>query len=430
MNTPDDRHRHDVALFRYGLIAEVMKLAPGAEQAAAIRARSERRHAIPGSTRTRIAVGTLRGWIRRYRRDGFDGLMPKARSDRARPRRMSPDVIETLLSIKRDEPGLSVREVIRRARGSGEVPDDTPLPPSTIHRLFAREGLMVQQSQSPQTDMRRFAYRFAGELWQADAMHGPRVADGSGRRRKTHLLAIIDDATRVIPHACFGFGDTTANFLLVLREAITRRGLPARLYVDNGSNFRSRQLAVICARLGIALIHARPYHAAGKGKIERFFRTCRGQCLAPLEAQGIPDLETLNRHFRGWVESEYHLSGHRGLDGEMPLDRWARTAERIRHPDPGLDLEQLFMFEVTRKVSKARTVSLNSHLYEVDPVLQGQTVTLRHDPAAPPSRPLLVFHDGRPAGTATPLDLHANTGVRRGAPALRFGPLDDDPEAG
>ena len=267
MNTPEDRHRHDVALFRYGLIAEVMKLAPGAEQAAAVRARAERHHAIPGSTRTRVAAGTLREWIRRYRRDGFDGLMPKARCDRARPRRMPPDVIETLLSIKRDEPGLSVREVIRRARSSGEVPDGTPLPPSTIHRLFAREGLMVRQSQAPLGDMRRFAFRFAGELWQADAMHGPRVADGTGRRRRTHLLAILDDATRVIPHACFTFGDTTPNFLMVLREAIARRGLPARLYADNGSNFRSRQLAVICARLGIALIHARPYHAAGKGYV-------------------------------------------------------------------------------------------------------------------------------------------------------------------
>ena len=122
------------------------------------------------------------------------------------------------------------------------------------------------------------------------------------------------------------------------------------------------------------------------------------------------------------------MSPHRGLDGEIPLDRWARTAGRIRYPDPGIDLEQMFLFEVSRKVTKARTVSLHNRIYEVDPVLQGQTVTLRYDPAAPPSRPLLVFHDGKPAGTATLLDLYANTRVRRGPPGLRFGPLDDDPE--
>jgi transposase InsO family protein len=32
-------------------------------------------------------------------------------------------------------------------------------------------------------------------------------------------------------------------------------------------------LALVCAKLGIALIHARPYRPQGKGKIERFFRT-------------------------------------------------------------------------------------------------------------------------------------------------------------
>ena len=129
---------------------------------------------------------------------------------------------------------------------------------------------MVRQSRSVRKDMRRFAFRFAGELWQADAMHGPRVADDRGRKRKTCLLAILDDATRVIPYARFSFADNTPAFLLVLRGAITRRGLAARLYVDNGSNFRSRQLAMICARLGIALLHARPYHDAGRERSTGF----------------------------------------------------------------------------------------------------------------------------------------------------------------
>lgn len=422
MNTAKNRHRQDVALFRYGLIAELVKLPPGSEQADAIRALAGCIHAIPGSMRTRIAPGTLRDWIRRYRQSGFDGLMPKTRCDRARPRRMAPEVIETLLAIKSGNPRLSVREVINQAREGGEIPAETPLPPSTVHRLFAREGLMVRHPQAPLKDMRRFAFRYAGELWQADTMHGPRVADGNGRRRKTHLLAILDDATRVIPYARFGFGDTIANFLSVLREAVTRRGLPFKLYVDNGSNFRSKDLAIICARLDIALVHAKPYHAAGKGKIERFFRTCRQQCLAPLEAQGIPDLETLNRHVRSWVESEYHLTGHRGLDGETPFDRWARTAERVRFADPGLDLEQMFLFETTRTVSKARTISLHTQLYQVDAGLQGKTVTLRYDPATPHTRPVWVFDKDHPAGIATPVDLYANTERRQGRPRLRFVP--------
>ena len=52
----------------------------------------------------------------------------------------------------------------------------------------------------------------------------------------------------------------------MFKNALIRRGLPLRLYVDNGANYRSQQLALVCAKLGIALIHARPYQPAGKSK--------------------------------------------------------------------------------------------------------------------------------------------------------------------
>ena len=67
----------------------------------------------------------------------------------------------------------------------------------------------------------------------------------------------IDDATRVIPFAAFAHSENTTTFLPVFKQAIARRGLPARLFVDNGANFRSQQLALVCAKLSIALIHAR-----------------------------------------------------------------------------------------------------------------------------------------------------------------------------
>ena len=120
----------------------------------------------------------------------------------------------------------------------------------------------------------------------SDVMHGPKVSDGR-RRRKTFLIAFIDDATRVLPDfAAFDFSESTTAFLPVLKSALTRRGLPLRLYVDNGANYRSHQLALVCAKLGIALIHARPWQPAGKGKIERFtrFRTLRAAWLERLDA--------------------------------------------------------------------------------------------------------------------------------------------------
>ena len=54
--------------------------------------------------------------------------------------------------------------------------------------------------------------------------------------------------------------------------------------MDNGANYRSQHLALVCAKLGIALIHARPYRPQGKGKIERCFKTVRAQLLTRLTA--------------------------------------------------------------------------------------------------------------------------------------------------
>ena len=71
MKTRDERHRLDVALFRYGLIAQIMKLPPGSVRAAAVRAMAQRAHVIPGTTRTRVAEGTLLDWIRKYQRNNL-----------------------------------------------------------------------------------------------------------------------------------------------------------------------------------------------------------------------------------------------------------------------------------------------------------------------------------------------------------------------
>jgi transposase InsO family protein len=293
------------------------------------------------------------------------------------------------------------------------------LAPSTVHRLLSRAGLMDKTPGEGESglDRRRFAFAHPGQLWMSDVMHGPTVAlPGSRTRRKTYLIAFLDDATRVVPYCAFAMSENTQAFLPIFKQALLRRGLPQRLYVDNGANYRSQQLALVCARLGVALIHARPYQPQGKGKQERFFRTARSQLLANLNAADTDSLEALNRRLWAWVEAEYHHNPHRGLDGQTPLDRWAMSEQPPRLLDPKLDLDALFLFETKRRVQRDRTVSLNGTLFEVDAALVGQTLTLRHDPSAPASRGIEVWHEGRFVERARALDAYANCFVRRNRP--------------
>jgi transposase InsO family protein len=402
-----------VALFRYGLIADLLHLTPGDRSLhARLREKASREYDIPGSTRRRVAAETLRDWLYAYRRHGFDGLKPRPRADQGQARAVPQAVADHLCALKEQHPAYSVALIISTARAQGLVPADVPLAPATVHRLLSRHGLMARPTDAPTTkDRRRFAYEAANELWMSDVMHGPSVLDDEDRRRhKTYLIALLDDATRVVPYAAFTRSETAAAFLPVFERAILRRGVPKRLYVDNGSAFRARHLALVCAKLGVTLIHARAFQPQGKGKLERWFRTVRLQLLPTLLDHDTRSLEALNQRLWAWIEDEYLDTPHRGLQDVTPRERWATAATHVELPTS--DLSDLFLFEEKRKVQQDRTVSLHGVVFEVDAALVGETVTLRYDPARL-HRGVSVIFQGRALGTAKRVDAYANCFVRR-----------------
>ena len=413
-----------IALFRHGLIARLLPkdLTP-AQRASELQRIASQQHTIPGTTRQRVAESTVRQWLRAYEQGGFDALIPKPRADTGEPRSLRAELVERLMQIKEQNPELGVRLIIEQARQEKLIGDDEHVPVSTVHRLFQRLGLMTPRTGQPSPqDRRRFAYERAGQLWMSDVMHGPSVIDTGKRKRKTYLIAFIDDATRVITHAQFAFSESTAAFLPVFKQAILKRGLAQRLYVDNGASYRSHHLSLVCAKLNITLIHATVYQPQGKGKIERFFRTVRAQLLTRLGAEDIQSLEALNRRLSAWVEGEYHRAAHRGLEGQTPLERWAQVSSEVNYPEPQLDLDDLFLFDTIRKVNNDRTVSLNGKLFEVDATLVGIKVTLRYNPAKPDSA-IQVVHEGKFIEMAKPVNPYANCFVKR---HRRTGVIDSD----
>ena len=422
MNDDVKTKTEEVALFRFGVIGDLVHLSPGAKGLyARLREKADIDYKIPYSLRTRVASETIRDWLKAYRKGGVGALHPRVRADQGKSHALPREVSDLLLSIKDDKRDLSVQLVIREALASGKVSEGLQLAPSTVHRLLSRAGLMAKEPGEPTSkDHRRFVFEKAGDLWMSDVMHGPAVFV-AGRKRKAYLIAFIDDATRVVPYAAFALSENTAAFLPVLKEAVLRRGVARRLFVDNGAVYRTHHLALVCAKLGITLIHARPYHAAAKGKIERWFRTVRLQLLPLLQPADLSSLDALNRRLWAWVEGEYHRSPHRGLDGATPLDKWGQVADEVRYLGP--DIDDLFLQEAKRKVAKDRTVSLDSVVYEVDAALVGEAVVLRYDPSKP-GRAIQVWLKGKKVQDAKVVDVHANCFVKREKPeGLRLADL-------
>jgi hypothetical protein len=118
----DEKTREQIALFRYGLIADLLHRQAGQRGTSALlREKAKREYEIPGSHRRYVAPDTLRDWLSAYRHGGFDALRPKPRSDQGQPRAIPPEVADVLCSVKDDNPALSVGLVIGQARQSGLV---------------------------------------------------------------------------------------------------------------------------------------------------------------------------------------------------------------------------------------------------------------------------------------------------------------------
>jgi putative transposase len=204
--------------------------------------------------------------------------------------------------------------------------------------------------------------------------------------RNTYLFAAIDDHSRLLVGYRWGHSEDILRLEAALRTAVTARGIPSSLYVDNGSAYVSKQLAYACATLGIQLIHSRPGKPEGKGKIERVFGTVRGQFLAEIAPAGgagttVDNVDALNTTFDTWVKTVYHRRVH-SETGQTPVARfeagWPDGASP-RMPDAEL-LRQAFLWVATRQVTKIATVSLLGNTYAVDAALVGRKVELAYDP--------------------------------------------------
>src|SRR2546425_12691326 len=79
-------HDEAVALFRYGLIADLLHLPPGHRRLQAqLREKADREYEIPGSARRRVAAETLRDWLYAHRRGRFYPPNPRPPRHKGHP---------------------------------------------------------------------------------------------------------------------------------------------------------------------------------------------------------------------------------------------------------------------------------------------------------------------------------------------------------
>jgi len=261
-----EKEKESIALFRYGLIVPVLQgqVKNIKEYLAEI---SNQVHQMPYYGPKEFTPKTIESWLRNYRREGFNGLKPKSRSDKGQSRKIAEELQEKLSSLRQEQLNVPASLFYEQLIAKGIIlPCDFSY--ATFNRFLKKHDLLGEKTRK-EPERKRFAYDTVNTLWQGDLSYGPYLKV-NGKKVQAYLFAFIDDCSRLIPFAQFFFSQEFDSLKVVFKEALLRRGIPRMVYVDNGKIYRSDQFHLVCASLGITLIHTKPYDAPSKGYVKTF----------------------------------------------------------------------------------------------------------------------------------------------------------------
>jgi transposase InsO family protein len=395
----DKEIREKIALKRYQLISPVLA-EPARAQNEYFRKQAEIEHEFPRYGLRRVRVSTMKAWLKKYRKGGFDALKPQNRSDGGRPKRLREDLLKTIEMKCKAHPSFSVQKLYEELRDQNLL-GQPPVHYNTLLRVVKEQGWLPLKDR---TDVRK-AYEVdnVNDLWVSDFMHGPQVRTAN-RSAKAILCAILDDHSRMVVGHAFSTSETISTLTLVLKEAFLAYGIPKRLYVDNSSTFSSDLLTRSCAQAGISLIHSKPYDSPSRGKVERLFRTIRERFLSTLQ-QGLT-LEELNDAFVLWLKEDYHHKLHTGIE-ERPIDRYNASVGRVLIRRLSREeLDEIFLIRHERVVNHDATISFKGSLYEVPSAYIRHRIEIRH-PVDDPEE-LYLYDNGVRIGKIRLLDKKEN----------------------
>ena len=403
----EQQKKHDIALMKYSAIAPVISGLPAQYKSFSeyFREVSERGILHPDAGLRHYAVSTIAKWYELYVKDGFDALKPSGRSDEGKTRKLDRAVQEQIIYLKEHYPRMSAAAIYKQLQHDGSIRRGE-LSESTVLRFINR--LCVEKKLTDHQDMRRYERPHINEVWCGDSSAGPYLKTPDGKKHRVYVIALIDDASRMVVGIDVFFNDTFVNLMSVLKSAVSKYGVPKVLNFDNGSAYKNRQMELLAARIGSIINYCRPYTPTAKAKIERWFRTMKDQWMTSLDMRDFHSLDSLRGSLLSFVRS-YNLAPHSSLKGKSPQDRFFSEPDIIRRLETR-QIRECFLLELERRVSADSVIVIDGVEYEVDYRFAKQRITLRYSPDM--KEISVVEHDG----SLTPIRLlnkQENASIKR-----------------
>lgn len=376
----DQLQKEKIAYHRFTLIAPALNNTHGyVSNAEYFRKLSEIPDTNPVTGEKKVySSRTLCYWYHRYKKMGLDGLIPGDRKDHGLFRALTSDIqtrIDEILEQFPRIPNTAIRNLLQKEG----LCDDT-LSQSTIDRYIR---VTHHEKKLPiihdGKDRKAFEFKYSNECWQADTtflqeLHG----------RKVCLMLIIDDASRMVVGYGFFHHDNAVNFLTVFKEAVSTFGIPKKLYMDNGAPYANHQLNMICADLGVQVLHTPVRDGASKGKVERLNRTLKQGWLSQTDWMSFDSLADVENSFRLYLYPDYINKPHSALVDKdenhlTPRQRFNQDLKMIRRL-PFERVNEIFTIRYERKVRTDSTVQIDKVRYEVPAEFMNEKVQIYINP--------------------------------------------------
>ena len=308
-------------------------------------------------------------WLARFKA-GDRELADHSRRPGHSPGRSGTAIETAVLTVRDAHPVWGARKIARCLERAGQ---DVPAV-STVHAILQRRGRVVPPAGTPGQPYRRFEKEAPNLLWQMDFKGHMPLGDGAS----CHPLTMIDDHSRfaLCLAACANEQATTVK--THLETTFRRYGLPEAMYVDNGGpwGFTLDEpwtgLGVWLLKLGVDLIHSRPYHPQSRGKNERFHRTLKAEVFA---FERFRDLPAVQRALDRW-RAIYNLDRpHQALDQDVPAGRYRPSLRPMPERLPKVEYDD---HEIVRSVSTTKAyVSFKGRLWKVPQAFRGERLAIR-----------------------------------------------------
>lgn len=264
MQTKAPTAKEHLALLRYEVICHIKTLrSQDIPLAQCLREASSR--PWPGDDGHYYSYRTMETWWYEHQHHGFSGLSgPAKRADAGKSRAIDSETGLWIIQEVTKSPQTPVSVLYRH----WQKKQDRQLPSlSSVLRYLAAHGYDRRSLKAGRLDSgptKAFEAPMPNDLWMVDFAFGPTLRTSDNKTISTQLCLLVDDHSRLIPYGSYYLCGDTASFLDCLKQAILRRGLPVKLYTDQGKPFVNHHVRIVCANLGIRLLHAKPYHAWSK----------------------------------------------------------------------------------------------------------------------------------------------------------------------